>query len=98
MGAASTFRQHRSKPTVAYKGFMLKVLFKKHSFTSLELVEILNSQRADDEPRLRHDHFMRKVERVLGTAQREFSRRDALLMVMSYGTSLQAAILDRLLR
>jgi len=98
MGAASTFRQHRSKPTDAYNGLMLKILFKKHTFTSLELVEILNSQRADDEPRLRHDHFMRKVERVMGSAQREFSRRDALLMVMSYGTALQAAILDRLLR
>ncbi len=77
---------------------MLKILFKKHTFTSIELVEILNSQRADNEPRLRHDHFMRKVERVLGTAQREFSRRDACLMVMSYGTVLQAAILDKLLR
>lgn len=37
------------------------------TMTSLELVDFINSQRSADEPELRHDHFMAKVPKVLGT-------------------------------
>lgn len=36
------------------------------TMTSLELVEYINSQRADGAAELRHDHFMAKVPKVLG--------------------------------
>ena len=85
----------------------LKALFKKQSTSSLELVALLNSLRDDSEPRLRHDHFVRKVPLVLGdhagrfkdtkTAGYLFPRREACLMVMSYGYELQAAMLDLML-
>ncbi|MFZ4623751.1 MAG: hypothetical protein ACOYNF_05885 [Rhodoferax sp.] len=83
-------------------------LFNRDSTTSLELVALLNALRPADEPRLRHHHFMRKVRKVLGeagikkaaTARRGerpnhlFTRREGCLMVMSYGTDLQAAVFD----
>lgn len=36
------------------------------TMTSLELVEFINGQRGPDKVRLRHDHFMAKVPKVLG--------------------------------
>jgi len=36
------------------------------TMTSLELVDFINSQRAEGESELRHDHFMAKVPQVLG--------------------------------
>lgn len=85
----------------------LKALLRKQTVTSLELVALLNSLRDDSEPRLRHDHFVRKMRKVLGdragrfkdaqTANYVFPRREACLMVMSYGHKLQGAMLDLLL-
>ena len=85
----------------------LKALLKRQSVSSLELVALLNSLRDDSEPGLRHDHFVRKVPKVLGdragrfkdtkTAGYIFPRREACLMVMSYGYKLQGAMLDLLL-
>lgn len=40
--------------------------------SSLELVEYINSQRADGESELRHDHFMVKVPKVLGDTSPKF--------------------------
>jgi hypothetical protein len=74
----------------------LEDIFSRGTTTSAELVELLNQLRPEDAPRLRHDHFMQKVERVLGKATRVFSQREACLMVMSYGTHLQAEIYDLL--
>lgn len=42
------------------------------TMTSLELVEFINSQRAEGESDLRHDHFMAKVPKVLGEAAPKF--------------------------
>ena len=85
----------------------LKALLKKQSVSSLELVALLNSLRDDSEPRLRHDHFVRKVRKVLGDRAGQFKdtktagyvlpQREACLMVMSYGYKLQGAMLDLLL-
>ena len=36
------------------------------TMTSLELVDYINSQRGEGESELRHDHFMAKVQKVLG--------------------------------
>jgi hypothetical protein len=36
------------------------------TMSSLELVQFINNQRAAGEPELRHDHFMEKVQKVLG--------------------------------
>jgi hypothetical protein len=43
------------------------------TMTSLELVDFINSQRAEGESELRHDHFMAKVPKVLGDAAPKFS-------------------------
>jgi hypothetical protein len=86
----------------------LKALLRVRTASSLELVELLNTLRDKNEPRLRHDHFVTKVARVLGdragrfkdtkTAGYVFQRREACLMVMSYGHKLQAAMFDLMLR
>lgn len=92
----------------------LKQLLASPQATSLELVELLNALRDVNEPRLRHDHFMRKVPKVLGTTASRFAstyttssgdypcyvfpRREACLMVMSYGYELQAKVFDLLKR
>lgn len=47
----------------------LKALLEEQHVTSLELVDLLNSLRTDGEPRLRHDHFMRKAKRVVGNCE-----------------------------
>ena len=85
----------------------LKALLKKQTATSLEVVALLNSMRDESEPVLRHDHFVRKVPKVLGdragrfrdakTAGYVFPQREACLMVMSYGYKLQGAMLDLLM-
>ena len=85
----------------------LKALLNEQSISSLELVALLNSLRDSSEPRLRHDHFVGKVPKVLGdragrfrdtkTAGYVFPLREACLMVMSYGYKLQGAMLDLLL-
>ena len=85
----------------------LNALLSKQAVSSLELVALLNALRDGSEPRLRHDHFVRKVPKVLGdragrfkdtkTAGYVFPRREACLMVMSYGYKLQSAMLDLLL-
>lgn len=85
----------------------LKALLRTQTVSSLEVVALLNSLRNDNEPRLRHDHFVRKVPLVLGdragrfkdtrTAGYVFPRREACLMVISYGYELQAAMLDLML-
>ncbi len=92
----------------------LKKLLSNPSATSLELVELLNALRDESEPRSRHDHFKRKVRGVLGANARKFEakyqtktgehscyvfpRREACLMVMSYGYALQAKMFDLLKR
>lgn len=43
------------------------------TMTSLELVEFINSQRAESDAELRHDDFMRKAPKVLGEGVRNFS-------------------------
>lgn len=42
------------------------------TLASLELVELINSQRGAEEAELRHDHFMAKVPKVLGDAAPNF--------------------------
>ena len=42
------------------------------TMTSLELVDFINSERAEGEPELRHDNFMAKVPKVLGEAAPKF--------------------------
>ncbi len=42
------------------------------TMTSLELVELINSQRVSGQPELRHDNFMAKVPKVLGSAAPKF--------------------------
>ena len=42
------------------------------TMTSLEMVELINSQRGANEAELRHDHFMAKVPKVLGEAAPKF--------------------------
>lgn len=37
------------------------------TMSSLEIVELINQTRSEDEAELRHDHFMVKVPKVLGT-------------------------------
>jgi hypothetical protein len=49
----------------------LKSLLSKRMVSSLKLVEILNALRDESEPRLRHDHFSRKVAKVLGKEESE---------------------------
>lgn len=46
--------------------------FTPTTMNSLELVEFINSQRADGEAELRHDSFMAKVPKVLGEAAPKF--------------------------
>ncbi|WP_129141499.1 phage antirepressor KilAC domain-containing protein [Modicisalibacter coralii] len=46
------------------------------TMTSLELVEFINSERGEGDARLRHDHFMAKVPRVLGDAAPKFLGTD----------------------
>jgi hypothetical protein len=85
----------------------LEALLKCKTISSLELVELLNVLRDKKEPRLRHDHFVTKVPRVLGTRAGRFKdtktagyifpRREACLMVLSYGHKLQAAMFDLML-
>jgi hypothetical protein len=85
----------------------LKALLECKTISSVELVELLNSLRHKDKPRLRHDHFVTKVPKVLRerasrfrdtkTAGYIFPRREACLMVLSYDYRLQAAMLDLLL-
>jgi len=93
----------------------LKALFRRKTVSSLELVEVLNALRDEGEPRLRYDHFVRKVGQVLGIqaaegfivklpASRgrtrtvyEFPKREACLMVLSYGYKLQAMMFDTVL-
>ena len=90
----------------------LKSLLRQKIVSSLELVELLNALRDESEPRLRHDHFVRKVAQVLGNEASEkfmvkppvgrgrtrmvylFPKREACLMVMSYGYKLQAMMFD----
>jgi len=50
----------------------LKKLLDQPQTTSLELVQLLNALRDANAPRLRHDHFMRKVPSVLGDRARKF--------------------------
>ena len=76
----------------------LEDIFSSDTTTSVELVDLLNQLRPADAPRLRHDHFMRKVEKVLGKASRVFTQREACLVAMSYGTHLQAEIFDLAMR
>lgn len=93
----------------------LKTLLRKKTVSSLELVELLNALRDESEPRLRYDHFVRKVAQVLGNEASEkfivkppispgrartvyeFPRREACLMVLSFGHKLQAMMLDLML-
>jgi elongation factor P--beta-lysine ligase len=93
----------------------LKTLLRKRKVSSLELVELLNDLRADGEARLRYDHLVRKLVKVLGDAESkrfiveppigpdrartiyEFPRREACLLVLSYGYRLQAMLLDLIL-
>lgn len=42
------------------------------TMTSLELVDFINGERAEDEAELRHDSFMAKVPKVLGEAAPKF--------------------------
>jgi hypothetical protein len=82
----------------------LNALYRRRSVSSLELVEMFNGLRCASEPRLRHDHFVTKVSKVLGVRAKQFKdtktagyvfpRREACLMVMSYGHKLQAAMFD----
>lgn len=82
------------------------------TMTSLELVEYINSHRADT-PELRHADFLAKVPKVLGGGERNFSstyfdsqtkerpcyvfpKREACLMAMSYSYDLQAKVFDRM--
>lgn len=46
------------------------------TMSSLELVEFINSERDEDQARLRHDHFMAKVPKVLGDAAPNFLGTD----------------------
>lgn len=46
------------------------------TMSSLELVDFINSERADGESELRHDHFMAKVPKVLGEAAPKFLGTD----------------------
>ncbi len=82
----------------------LKALLRRKTISSFELVELLNALRDESEPRLRHDHFVTKVVKVLAERARRFKdsnssgyifpRREACLMVMSYGYKLQAMMFD----
>lgn len=83
----------------------LESLLRRRTVSSLDVVALLNSLRPEHEPRLRHDHFMTKVKKVLGSSQfnqiqasgNVLQRREACLMVMSYGYDLQAKMLDLLI-
>ena len=81
----------------------LQDLIKCQSATNTELVQLLDSFRATDQPKNRLDHFKRKAIRVLGNVEQYrqgraycFPRREACLLVMSFGIDLQAAMFDLL--
>lgn len=68
-----------------------------------ELVQLLNSFKPTEQPKIRLDHFKRKAIRVLGDVERyregrsyRFPRREACLLVMSFGIEMQAAMFDLL--
>jgi phage antirepressor YoqD-like protein len=61
------------------------------TMTSLELVDFINSQRADDEASLRHDHFMAKVPKVLGEDHAP-KFRDMVSVAIGSGAKRQSPI------
>lgn len=81
----------------------LQDLIRCKSASSTELVQLLDSFRSADQPKILLDHFKRKAINVLGDIEQyrdgrsyRFPRREACLLVMSYGHEMQAALFDLL--
>lgn len=56
------------------------------TMTSVELVEVINSLREEGKAELRHDHFMAKVQKVLGSDAPEF------LGTQKYGNNISRQV------